>query len=322
MKIKGNPSLVNRVSEALQIFIAKKDSVVLAISGGPDSMFLLDICRTILGKERITVAHFNHHIRRDSNVDEGIVNDYCQKYGISFVSGSEDVPRKSSSMKMGLEETGRIARYAFLEHVRKKVRAKYVLTAHHADDQIETILLHFIRGSGVHGLTGMPVLSGTILRPLLSITKKEILAYLKSEKIGYATDSTNLTPDTSRNLLRLQVIPLLAKINPSIAKTILHSAALFSDLSTFFSDEAEAFLSTFSSPRGIDQPAFISLPVVLQREVLRKVYIDAHGSAEGLYSPELEEVRRFFLTSVTGKKKRFGKKLLLTTNRKRIACGL
>lgn len=319
MKTKGNPSLQTRVAEVLAKFVSEGDSLVLAVSGGPDSMFLLDVCRHVLGKGRIVAAHFNHRVRGDSGIDEGIVRDYCAKHGIAFVLGSADIPKKSTSMKKGLEETGRIARYAFLESVRKKEKAAYVLTAHHADDQVETILLHFVRGSGVHGMTGMPILSGSLLRPLLGITKKEILSYLQAKKIRYATDSTNLAPDTSRNLLRLEVIPLLERINPGFAKTILHSSALSSDLSTFLSDEAEAFLVAFTSAHGIDQPAFIALPIVLQREVLRKFYIDAHGSAEGLYSPELEEVRRFFLTSVTGKTKRFGKRIIFANKQKRIA---
>lgn len=319
MKTKGTPSLEARITETLETFVEKKDTVVLAVSGGPDSMFLLDVCRRVLEKGQILAAHFNHHVRKDSAVDEGIVRAYCAKHGIAFMLGSADIPRKAQMAKKGLEETGRIARYAFLERVRKKEKAAYILTAHHADDQIETILLHFIRGSGVHGLTGMPMLSGRILRPLLGVTKKEILAYLKAKKIRYATDSTNLVSDTSRNLLRLEVIPLIEKINPGFAKTILHSSALSSDLSVFLSDEAEAFLEAFSSSQGIDQPAFISLPLVLQREVLRKLYVDAHGSAEGLYSPELEEVRRFFLTSVTGKKKAFGKRIIFANKQKRVA---
>lgn len=322
MKTKGTPSLEARVTETLEAFVGKKDTVILAVSGGPDSMFLLDVCRRILGKARIVAAHFNHRVRSDSGIDEGIVRAYCAKHGIAFVHGSADIPHKAKTAKKGLEEIGRIARYAFLESVRKKEKAAYVLTAHHADDQVETILLHFVRGSGVHGLTGMPTLSNTILRPLLSITKKEILAYLKAKKIRYATDSTNLVPDTSRNLLRLEVIPLLEKINPGFAKTLLHSSALFSDLSSFLTKEAEAFLSAFSSFLGIDQLAFISLPTVLQREVLRKIYVDAHGSAEGLYTAELEEIRRFFLTSVTGKTKRYGKKLKLKNMRKLIAYSL
>ncbi len=318
MKTKGNPSLEDRVSEVLKAHVEQKGHVILAISGGPDSMFLLDVCRRTLGKGRITATHFNHHVRKDSGIDESIVREYCAKHGIPFVLGSADIPRKSASMNRGLEETGRIARYAFLEKTRKKAKASFILTAHHADDQVETILMHFVRGSGVHGLTGMAILSGTILRPLLGITKEEILVYLKAKKIRYTTDSTNLVPDTSRNLVRLEVIPRLKRINPSFSKTILHSAEMFSHLSTFLSEEAEAFRTAFSSAGSINQTAFVSLPLVLQREVLRKIYVDAHGSAEGLYSPELEEVRRFFLSSVTGKVKRFGQKMCLHCDKKRI----
>lgn len=319
MKPTAQIPLLDQVRRLLHAYLSGDDRVVIAVSGGPDSMVLLDVCRHVLGQARITAAHFNHQVRQESGIDEGIVRDYCRRHGIALVLGSADIPRKSVALKKGLEETGRMERYAFLEAARTQVRARYVLTAHHADDQVETILLHFIRGSGIHGLTGMPVLSGTVLRPLLSIPKQQLLSYAKAKRIRCATDATNLVPDTSRNLLRLQGRALLEKINPSLGKTLLHGATLLADLAAFLSDEAEAFLSACSSSQGVDQGAFADLPVALQREVLRKLYIEAHGSAEGLYSAELEEVRRFFLTSVTGKRKAFGKRLLLRTSKKRIA---
>lgn len=307
--------MIQTVQKILAKYIEVNDRVILAVSGGPDSMCLLDLCRRILKPEQIVVAHFDHHVREDSGRDAAIVRDYCAKHGLVFELSEADILDEAENQKRTVEEMGRILRYAFFRELREKYGAKYIVVAHHGDDQIETILMHFVRGTNLHGLSGMSEMEGDILRPLLSCTKKELLEYIDQERIEYAVDSTNLEATASRNILRLKVIPELLKINPGLSQTLQRSGELFRTVEEDLGAMAGEYLQ-IQEKGTFDQTAFCGFPVSVQREVLKLLYVQHYGSTEGLYSAELEEVRRFFLTSVTGKEKEFGKKILLKNSKK------
>jgi len=206
----------------------QKSKSVLAFSGGSDSMYLLHLLLK-KGEEPI-LAHLNHRLRgTESDKDEQFCKRIAKKHGLT-------IEVEQANLKKGSEEEARIARYNFLERVREKHKAREILTAHHLNDSIETILFNLTRGTGVNGLTG--VLSNRIKRPLLETTKQEILIYLKKHKIKYREDASNRNTKFSRNRIRLKVIPELKKINPNLEKTFLSNIENFKTVQDFLNQES------------------------------------------------------------------------------------
>ena len=194
--------------------IAPGDTVICAVSGGADSMALLFAMYLLAPQLSISLkaAHFNHHLRgEESDRDEAFVKDFCDGYQIPLYIGSSDVKPGPK----GLEAAAREARYAFLRSLPGKIA-----TAHTANDNAETVLMHLVRGTGLKGLGGITPVNGNVVRPLLSVTRAEILAFLEQYHISYITDSSNDTDQFLRNRLRHNVIPLLQQENPSLAQNL------------------------------------------------------------------------------------------------------
>lgn len=193
--------------------------IIIGVSGGADSMALLDILIQ-LGYECI-VAHCNFHLRGDeSNRDSQFVKNYCQKHEIKFTSIDFDTFGYMEEHSISLEMAARDLRYKWFEETRIKYNADKIAIAHHRDDSIETVLINLIRGTGIKGLTGISASNGNIVRPLLCLSRSEIIEYLAENKIEFVTDSTNNENEYIRNKIRLDIIPLLQTINPSVTKTI------------------------------------------------------------------------------------------------------
>ena len=190
------------------------DNVICAVSGGADSMALLWAMYLLRDKLKIqlSAAHFNHRLRGDeSDRDEAFVADFCKGYGIDFVAGSGNVTAGAK----GLEAAAREARYAFLRSLPGKIA-----TAHTASDNAETVLLHLVRGTGLKGLGGITPVSGNVIRPMLTVTREEVLAFLAEYSIPFVEDSSNAEDDFLRNRLRHHIVPLLQKENPSLAQNL------------------------------------------------------------------------------------------------------
>lgn len=303
----------------LSQYIPRNTPFIIAVSGGPDSMCLLDLCQKIVPRKRLVVAHFNHQIRKDALQDKQLVENYCRHHHLVLEYGEKNIPPLSRRLKKTLEETARIERYAFLRDMKEKHNASYILTAHHADDNVETILLHFIRGAGIHGLIGLQEIQQDIIRPLLSYTKNEIHSYCQNRKIPYRMDTTNTKLDSSRNQIRLLLLPLVKRINPHIEKTLLRNVAFYKDLEIYLEHQSSLFLQD-SNTEGISQNRFVHLPVALQRSVLQMLYTSHYRSTENLSFSSLEDIRSFFCKSSTGKKKKWGRTLMLENNYGMIKC--
>lgn len=201
--------------------IPKNSKLLLAISGGPDSVYLLYQLLKIKKKKNIDLhlAHLNHNIRgKESNNDEIFIKKTAKKLKIPLTC--KKLNKKSLNNKIS-ENKMRQLRYKFLEDTRQKEKCDYLLTAHHLDDQIETIIFNFIRGTGPTGLIGMKYKQRKILRPLLNTSKEEILEYLKNNKIKYRIDKTNQDINYSRNFIRHKIVPQFKKLNPNLKENIL-----------------------------------------------------------------------------------------------------
>lgn len=208
--------------------IESGDTIVCAVSGGVDSMVLLEILSSMQSKLGIFVvaAHFNHNIRgEESYRDEYFVREYCADNNITLHVGSGDVLGRAAVQHESVEEAARVLRYQFLESVADKysnaAKTAKIATAHHANDNLETVIMNMLRGSSTGGLAGIPISRGNIIRPLLACTRSEIEGYAESNGIGYVTDSTNHCDDYLRNRVRHLIIPMLQRENPDIVHTMV-----------------------------------------------------------------------------------------------------
>ena len=205
--------------------------VLAAVSGGLDSMCLLHLLST-WGRERnlaVTAAHFNHQLRETADRDEKFVREWCAEHDILFVSGCGDVRKAAAEQGMTLEEAARELRYAFLTEQKMALGCTWVLTAHHADDNAETMLLNLLRGTGLRGLSGIPDRRDSIARPLLQVTREELEAYAEANQIPHVEDETNKLDDAARNVLRHHVLPVLRQLNPRAVENMSRTARLLAE---------------------------------------------------------------------------------------------
>lgn len=205
-------------------YLLKHDGrYIVALSGGADSVALLCILDA-LGMN-ISAAHCNFHLRgEESNRDEQFCVDLCQKMGIPLSRIHFDTQEYAQLHKVSIEMAARDLRYRYFAQLAKDLEADGICVAHHRDDNVETLLLNLLRGSGIDGLAGIAPQNGNILRPLLCISRQDILQYLKEKGQDYVTDSTNLEDDALRNKIRHHVIPLLQTQNPAASDNIALSA--------------------------------------------------------------------------------------------------
>ena len=204
------------------------EKVLCAVSGGLDSMCLLRMLEAWCEERggQVVAAHFNHRLRgAAADRDEEFVRETCESWGIPLSVGRGDVGEHARREGLSTEEAARNLRYAFLRRAAAEAGCKRVYTAHHADDNAETILLNLIRGTGLAGLTGMDWERDGLCRPLLGVTREELEAYAAEWKIPHMEDETNADPEAAaRNLLRLQVMPLLKELNPRAVEHICGAA--------------------------------------------------------------------------------------------------
>lgn len=206
--------------------ILNGDKIVLGVSGGPDSISMLNILREL--KEggtlqfSMVVAHINHMIREEAVEDEKYVEDYCKKNGIECYVKRINVIEYAQNNKIGIEEAGRKARYDFFDEIAQKTNANKIAIAHNKNDKIETIIMHILRGSGLSGLKGIePIRNNRYIRPLIDCERQEIEDYCEKEKLNPRIDKTNFENDYTRNKIRNIVIPYIKEeFNPNIIETI------------------------------------------------------------------------------------------------------
>lgn len=222
--------------------LAADNKYIVALSGGVDSVALLLIMKA-LGYD-VEAAHCNFHLRgKESERDENFCVSLCESLGIILHRIHFDTITYAQLHKVSIEMAARDLRYSYFEQLRCDINADAICVAHHKDDNVETILLNLVRGTGMNGLTGISPRNGFILRPLLCIGREDILEYLEAENQDYVTDSSNLVDDVQRNKIRLNVLPLLENVNPAVKDNILTMARWIAEASTIVEaslDEAKA----------------------------------------------------------------------------------
>lgn len=252
--------MLNKVLAAIRQYemIKPGDTVICGVSGGADSMallFALYLLREKLGI-RLEAAHYNHGLRgEESDADEAFVREFCSRYDIALTVGRGTV----KPGKKGLEAAAREARYSFFAQLPGKIA-----TAHNADDNAETVLLHLLRGTGLQGLSGIAPVRGNVIRPMLSVTREQVLAFLEEYHLRFREDSSNREDLFLRNRLRHHVMPLLKKENPSLSENI---SAMTASL-----QEDAALLETMAAEQETTQiHALRRLPSAIRSRVLERL---------------------------------------------------
>lgn len=232
--------------------LANDAKVIVGLSGGMDSMVLMDILLN-LGYVCIA-AHCNFHLRgEESNRDADFVKKWCEKRKIRFISIDFDTIKYAADNKISIEMAARDLRYEWFNKICKQFNADAIAVAHHKDDSIETVLLNLIRGTGIKGLTGISAKkNNNIVRPLLCLTRSDIEDYTANNDLPYVTDSTNNEDIYVRNSLRINAIPLLEKINPSVKESIFRTSKNLSEVEKIYIKSIEKSIQNVFSNNKID----------------------------------------------------------------------
>lgn len=284
------------------------ETVLAAVSGGADSVCLLHVLCALRHELGIKVicAHLNHGIRGASaDADEEFVGELCKKLGVKFYSRKTDVLRLAKASGETTEEAGRTARYAFFDEIARKHKIDKIATAHNKNDNIETVLMRIIRGTGIDGLGGIPIKrDGGIIRPLLNVSRSEIEAFCAENGIAYRTDETNSSLDYTRNKIRLELLPFLEKeFSLSALESINRLSQTAREDADFLNSYAERLYKRLGNPLPGKKPTVIhceSLKMLERAIKVRIVRIAAkEAGCENLSKVHIENVLAL-LNSQTG----------------------
>jgi tRNA(Ile)-lysidine synthase len=216
----------------------KEERLLLAISGGCDSVVLAHLLH-VTGYD-FSLAHCNFKLRaKESDADEKLCNALAKKLKVPFYTKSFDTEAYCAEHKLNIQLAARKLRYEWFHELLKEHQIDYLLTAHHANDVVETLFINLLRGTGIKGLKGIPEKKGQIVRPLLNFTKEELDHYAKEQKIEFRLDKSNLEDKYERNFIRLNIVPALKKINPKLEETILKNTGNFREEACIVSDYLE-----------------------------------------------------------------------------------
>ncbi len=282
--------------------------VVVGVSGGPDSMALLHILTSLRsGLEfDLAVAHLNHGLRPEAAAEENFVREYCAGRGLAFYSCQLDIGRLASQEKKSLEEAGRESRYRYFARLAAQLGASRIATAHHQDDNAETVLLNLVRGSGIKGLRGIRPVNGMIIRPLLCLNRSDIENYLDINSIEYCIDQSNYSTDYLRNRIRHQLLPLLKQdYNPRIVESLNQLADIAAaeneamELETGCL-EKELLKTNPAHEITLDSECLGQLHPAYQRRIIRKVLFALQGE-RGWEFNDIELIRNLLTKAGSSK---------------------
>ena len=255
------------------------DTVVIGCSGGPDSMALLHLLLKIKREMDITIvcAHVNHNVRRESKDEYEFLEKYCRNHGVMF----EGMTIKNYGDD-NFENEARTIRYSFFGDIVKKYNARYLMTAHHGDDLMETILMRIVRGSTLKGYSGFSKIvkmkSYTIVRPLITMTKKELEEYDKKEKVPFVVDSTNFIDVHTRNRYRKHILPFLKNENPLVHQKFLKFSNVLLEYNEYIEKEMKKVINKVYNQNTLNIVEFLKLDKIVQDKIvysiLESVYQD------------------------------------------------
>ena len=294
--------VINALEQSLPII---NPPIVVGLSGGQDSMTLLHAMQ--VNNLAPIAAHFNHKLREDSDQEAAFVRDYCLAEGLPFREGEGDVKTYSEEMGLSVEEAARILRYQFLFDIARVEFAGAVAVAHQANDQVETILMNLLRGTGARGLTGMQIVSlpnpwsDTIplVRPLLDLNKSQIQEYIQEHQLPTLEDPSNKDLAFHRNNIRHSLVPKLEEITPGFQRRLIQTSQILSSEDQALDHFSEiAWKDCLNSKGGsylqLIREDFLNAPTAIQRRLIRKALTELRPKYRELSFPQVEAALNFF----------------------------
>lgn len=312
MNVKELIRTINHTLKSHNLF-PENSRILVACSGGPDSMALLYLLQDIATHRHTTykigVAIVDHCIRPESKDEVLWLQHQVEELGLPFYSATFDVPCLSKEHKKSEETIGRQVRYQWLNEIAQSEGYDYISVAHHKDDQAESILAHIIRGSGLNGLTGMSVVQSEysipVVRPLLDVTKEDLLAYIGTKHISYCVDSTNEDVRYQRNRIRHRIIPELEAVNPAVVDAIVRLGSSVNEdvmvISDLTSRTFDKLVSIGDDEVRISRRALRQEPLAIQRRLWQRLVstIDSELTLTSAHQEQLLDIVN------TGEKKTF-----------------
>ena len=271
------------------------DAVLAAVSGGPDSMALLDVLSLIGGewKLKLVVGHVHHGLRPEADADADYVKEVASRYNLLYLIRHVDVRGRVAKTGESIEEAARELRYAALQEMAHDVGAQRIATGHTADDQAETVMMRILRGTGVAGLAGILPQRGPIIRPLLPVWRQDILAYLRERKVGFCTDLTNASLDMTRNRIRLELLPMLEREYAPRLRARLQNLAEIARQDGMLLDgmvETEFTRLRQWMPDGLALPPALDLPHAIRWRMWRQAIAEVRGGLEDISFEHLRDI--------------------------------
>ena len=293
--------------------IENGEKVVLAVSGGPDSICMLDILNDIKNDEtidinfEIVVAHVNHMIRKEAEEDEKYVKKYCEEKQIEFYSKSIDVQKMANNNKIGVEEAGRNARYDFFDEILERTNAQKIAIAHNKNDNVETVLMHIIRGSGINGLKGIEPERGKYIRPIIECERNEIEEYCTQKNLQPRIDKTNFENEYTRNKVRNLLIPYIQKeFNPNLIKTIDRLSNLVAEEEKYMDKQVEKaykemLISESENEIQLRLKTFNIQEKVIKSRIILYTITRLFGNSKGLEKIHIEDIIKLCSNNIGNK---------------------
>jgi len=321
MNLQEAKKLEKEVIQTLSKHIKKDEKVILGLSGGPDSIFLFEMLKKFSEKTpiKIIAAHINHMLRNiESEKDEKFVKDLGKKYKTEIRILRKDIGKLSKKLGRGLEETGRQIRHEFFAKLAKELKTNIILTAHHADDNLETILLNIARGAGLKGLLGMEEkiehkianINLHFIKPLLQVPKQKIQDYLEHKKIDFRKDLSNLDEKFNRNLIRSKIVPPLKKINKNIFETVAKNVKNIEETLEFLDEEAKKFIKKsekyLKEKNALIAEDFRKLNKALKKAIIRELYKINAKTLKDFGNAQIDEILKILEKNIGNKSKKIG----------------
>ena len=300
---KRTKMLEKKVLETIEKndMLSSNDKILVGVSGGPDSVTLLKILLSFQEEYNLSIyiAHLNHMLRgKESNRDAEFVRNLAQDLNLPCEVEACDLTKIAQKRKLTLEEAAREYRYMFYFKTAEKFGVDKIALGHNADDQVETVLMRFLRGSGLEGLMGIPPVRGKIIRPLIECSREEIEDYCQEHKIVYRIDSTNKEAIYFRNKIRLELLPLLAhEYNKNIKDVILRLRIIISEISEYLQQKTETIFKKIAALEDqgkviINLEKLNSLPLVFKRRIIRKSIKVVIGDLNSISFAHSDEILR------------------------------
>lgn len=314
MAQREKKTLIHKVWNTIKKYhlIEKGDILVLGVSGGPDSMTMLDILLKVKQANQIAfdfvVAHVNHMIREEAKEDEEYVKNYCMKNNIQFYGKSIDVQKIANTNKISTEEAGRNARYDFFDEVLQNINGNKIAIAHNKNDKVETMMMNALRGCGIQGLKGIEPIRGKYIRPLIECERKEIEDYCKEKNIEPRIDKTNFENVYTRNKIRNIVIPYIQQeFNPNILETMDRLSHLVTEQEAYIQKQVEKVYNDIVLEENInvyiilDLKGFNKQEKVIKSNLILYTITRLFGTTKGIEKIHIEDMIKLCANNIGNK---------------------